>query len=55
MQHSAPSQSSNTVVDMELPLTPLAFAARARRLYANRDATVFEGVISPHGLVQGEC
>ncbi len=28
---------------METPLTPLAFAARARRLYAQRDATVFEG------------
>ncbi len=29
---------------METPLTPLAFAARARRIYAGRDATVFEGV-----------
>ncbi len=29
---------------METPLTPLAFAARARRIYADRDATVFEGV-----------
>jgi fatty-acyl-CoA synthase len=28
---------------METPLTPLAFAARARRIYSNRDATVFEG------------
>jgi fatty-acyl-CoA synthase len=28
---------------MELPLTPLAFAARARRIYGKRDATVFEG------------
>jgi fatty-acyl-CoA synthase len=29
---------------METPLTPLAFAARARRLYADRDAVVHEGV-----------
>ena len=29
---------------METPLTPLAFAARARRIYSDRDATVFEGV-----------
>ena len=29
---------------METPLTPLAFAARARRIYGKRDATVFEGV-----------
>ena len=34
---------------MEAPLTPLAFAARARRIYANRDATVFEGVTRTYG------
>ena len=28
---------------MELPLTPLAFASRARRVYADREATWFEG------------
>ena len=34
---------------METPLTPLAFAARARRIYARRDATVFEGVTRSYG------
>ena len=34
---------------METPLTPLAFAARARRIYANRDATVFEGETRSYG------
>jgi hypothetical protein len=37
---------------METPLTPLSFAARARRIYANRDATIFEGERRRRGIVR---
>src|SRR5579871_2558276 len=40
---------------MELPLTPLAFADRARRLYADREAIVFDGVRRTYGEFLDRC
>jgi fatty-acyl-CoA synthase len=40
---------------MELPLTPLAFADRARRIYANRQAIVFDEVHRTYGQFLNRC